>query len=164
MLFIQQTHSFELFGHILTLCHMFYKSKKHIFYLLVNIGKITVQLTACEQIHIQLLYDFALGSGGIPKYRLVVLLRAVPNKASNNLLAFHTKDFSFYRKFCFPLCNPQNVLIFLQIQSFWLTTKPKEEATSLCSLSLTLLFYLSNSTILHLYDTPMINQFSLFIS
>ena len=40
---------FELFGHALTLCHPFYEPKKHIFSLLVYIGKVSVQFAFCEQ-------------------------------------------------------------------------------------------------------------------
>ena len=40
---------FELFGHALTLCHLFYEPKKHILGLLVYIGKVSVQFAFCEQ-------------------------------------------------------------------------------------------------------------------
>ena len=40
---------FELFGHALTLCHLFYEPKKHIFSLLVYIGKVSVQFAFCKQ-------------------------------------------------------------------------------------------------------------------
>lgn len=51
-------------------------------------------------------------------------------KGQHRFLAVHES------KCTYPLCNPPNILISLQIQSFWLITKPKGEATSLCSLSL----------------------------
>ena len=38
---------FELFGHALTLCHLFYEPKKHILSLIVYIGKVSVQLAFC---------------------------------------------------------------------------------------------------------------------
>lgn len=40
---------FKLFSYALTLCHLFYQSKKHFLCLLVNVSKIAVQLATCEQ-------------------------------------------------------------------------------------------------------------------
>ena len=40
---------FELFGYTLTLCHLLYQSRKNFLCLLVNIGKVAVQLPTCEQ-------------------------------------------------------------------------------------------------------------------
>ena len=50
----------ELFGHAFTLRHLFYVPKKHILSLFINVCKITVQLTACQQIsvsHLVVLLD-----------------------------------------------------------------------------------------------------------
>ena len=41
---------FERFGYALTFCHLFYKPKKHIFSLSVNVGEVSVQLTTELQI------------------------------------------------------------------------------------------------------------------
>ena len=40
---------FELVGHALTFCHLFYEPKKHILSLLVYIGKVPIQFAFCEQ-------------------------------------------------------------------------------------------------------------------
>ncbi len=39
---------FELFGHALTFCHLFYEPKKHILSLRIYIGKVSVQFAFCE--------------------------------------------------------------------------------------------------------------------
>ena len=38
---------FELFGHALTLCHLFYKSRKHILCLFVDVCKVSIQFATC---------------------------------------------------------------------------------------------------------------------
>ena len=40
---------FELFGHAITFCHLFYEPKKHILSLFIYIGKVSVQFAFCEQ-------------------------------------------------------------------------------------------------------------------
>ena len=49
---------FELFGYTLICSHLLYQPKEKIFHLLVNISKIEVQLSACQQIGIE--YSFVL--------------------------------------------------------------------------------------------------------
>ena len=44
---------FELFGQPLTLRHFLYEPKEHFFRLLVEVIKVSVELSACEQIVIQ---------------------------------------------------------------------------------------------------------------
>ena len=61
--------------------------------------------------------------------------------SDNNLQLIHTTNHCFHRKCTYPLCNSPNILISLQVQSFWLITKPKGGATSLCSLSLQARFF-----------------------
>ena len=41
---------FELLGHILMLCHLFYEPKKHILSLLVDLGKVVIEFSGGEQI------------------------------------------------------------------------------------------------------------------
>ena len=43
---------FELFGYALTLCHLLYKPRKHIFCLFVEVSKVSVQFATCQQIEI----------------------------------------------------------------------------------------------------------------
>lgn len=42
-----------LFGHFFLFGKFFYQPKKHFLCLLVNIGKVAVQLSTCQQIYIQ---------------------------------------------------------------------------------------------------------------
>jgi len=44
---------FEPFGQTLTLRHLFYEPKEHFFRLFVEVIKVSVELSACEQIVIQ---------------------------------------------------------------------------------------------------------------
>ena len=46
---------FEFFCHTLTLCHLFYETKKHILSLFVEGRKIAVQFAACQQICVKYL-------------------------------------------------------------------------------------------------------------
>ena len=39
----------QLFRHTFTLCHLLYQPGKHFLCLLVNVSKVTIQITACEQ-------------------------------------------------------------------------------------------------------------------
>ena len=44
---------FERFGYALTLCHLLYELRKHFVCLLVDVGKVSVHLAACQQIEIK---------------------------------------------------------------------------------------------------------------
>ena len=97
--------SLELFGDALTLGHLLYQLKKHSFCLLVQIGKITVQLAGDLQRCVHRLTVLP----EIPQMPLknkcqwaFVLQRTASNMECNNRFAARTKARSSRRKCTFP--------------------------------------------------------------
>ena len=92
----------------------------------VNVGKITVQLAACQQnvVTYPVILDTANAAVPIRRYT-PFFLRAVSGREDRNHPAIHTKArFSRYKCTC-PFCNPPIGLILPTIQSFRPITKAK---------------------------------------
>ena len=119
---------FECFRYALLFGKLFYRPREQFLCLPVNVGKITVQLAACQQnvVTYPVILDAANAAVPIRRYT-PFFLRAVSGREDSNCPALHTKArFSRYKCTC-PFCDPPIGLILPTIQSFRPITKAKGE-------------------------------------
>ena len=115
---------FDRFRYAFLFGEFFYQPREHFLCLPVSVGKITVQLAACQQnvVTYPVILDTANAAVPIRRYT-PFFLRAVSGREDRNHPALHTKArFSRYKCTC-PFCNPPIGLILPTIQSFRPITK-----------------------------------------
>ncbi len=117
---------FDRFRYAFLFGEFFYQPREHFLCLPVNVGKITVQLAACQQnvVTYPVILDTANAAFPICRYALI-LLRAVSGREDSDRPAIHTKVRFSRHKCTYPFCNPPIGLILPTIQSFRLITKAK---------------------------------------
>ena len=117
---------FDRFRYVFLFGEFFYQPREHFLCLPVNVGKITVQLAACQQNVATYPVILDTTNAAVPIRRYTpFFLRAVSGREDRNHPAIHTKArFSRYKCIC-PFCNPPIGSILPTIQSFRPITKTK---------------------------------------
>ena len=99
---------FERFSDALGCCHLTYQLREQFFRLMIYIGKVSVQLAACQQTSIgnfAMLFD--TGGDAVPIRQCAPRLPpATSDRADNSHPAIRTKVHSFHHRCTCPSCNP----------------------------------------------------------